>query len=1313
MAEEVKKREPLSLNQRHNRLLQDLSSSVSHSKSIPKPPSSSFPLPPPPEESKAKKLEGRRRLCKASLSRDEDDDVPQFFGIEDFDSPSPSPVQMNPSMEEVEVEGCKLFGGDDDADRENRPTYNGVVFPHSQPYVSENPLKVVKSTSSGITTDFTSQTEEGEGKNKTKHEEQSFSSIADFDSSPLVKKPSKVETEAKTLSRGIGDGETKVALHKFTSSRVADFTSLTDEDSKPLKGKIQGRRHLCKAGEDKNNKTTNDKPNFSVIADFDSPPPMENVVRSNNVGGNEIRDILNDLSSRMEILSIEKRRVPKTIENSSSSVVVDKGKNRSKKEALSKYTALESLSLASNKVDTYVGKENSDDDCVVMSGHRISKDVERRSKSRQGHDNSDELEILDDYGNGTVSGEEASFVLSDPKSTYKLPSKIAKMLYPHQRDGLKWLWSLHCQGKGGILGDDMGLGKTMQICGFLAGLFHSCLTKRVLIVAPKTLLPHWIKELSTVGLSRKTKEYFGTCVKAREYELQYVLQHDGILLTTYDIVRNNTKSLCGNHYFRDWRSEDDIMWDYMILDEPACRNGMGQLWFGFGEYQTRPAYVLARPEPEAGFFKGVVEAWQVEVEENEASDTWSLGWWEGHLIKNPSTQRAKSLLEISSAHRIIISGTPLQNNLKELWALFNFCCPELLGDKAWFKDKYEYAILRGNEKNASNRDKHIGSSVAKNDIESNRRREKEKKDVSQALSPNALLQELRARIQPYFLRRMKNEVFCEDDATSSVKLSKKNEIIVWLRLTSCQRQLYEAFLKSELVLSAFDGSPLAALTTLGRATFDASVPIPQIPLKGDDLESKGAAEDVLEGMDSMLNQEDHGVAEKLAMHIADVTDIIDFEEKSDVSCKISFIISLLDDLIPKGHRVLIFSQTRKMLNLIQESLSSRGYEYLRIDGTTKANDRVTVVNNFQEGNGAPIFLLTSQVGGLGLTLTKADRVIVVDPAWNPSTDNQSVDRAYRIGQEKDVIVYRLMTCGTVEEKIYRKQLLVKSSNWLTTLRTPHSPPTVGFVMLVSSDTCRRNHIGGSTPNLRLTLLSGKALRFKVFKGGLFKSATEHKEQIRYFSQQDLRELFSIPKQGFDISLTQQQLHEEHDCQHTISLKDEINNVKCFNSRDDYLKAHIKFLENLGIAGVSNHSLLFSKTAPAPTVPEEELMRVKQTTVVGGSFSRSSVERNVDGAQYAFNPKDVMLNKKKSYSPNIGSQPTEAEVKERINRLSQMLKNTFMISNLPDKGDKIRKQIVELNLELDKIQMEKRSEKKTVDLDDYDDISGKLKRVLNV
>ncbi|KAK7399357.1 hypothetical protein VNO78_10539 [Psophocarpus tetragonolobus] len=893
---------------------------------------------------------------------------------------------------------------------------------------------------------------------------------------------------------------------KFQEEEEAppDAVHFPPMEEKKTKVKVQGRRRLCKVvHEDAGKSVAVDESKFDELIDLDSPvPARRNTIQiEENRGKNEIRDILNELNSKFELLSVERKPRPKHVEG----LVGGKG------------SCGDEASEFGSAGSSFSPPQESLSDGTMNGGGNIE----------YSDDSVQELDHFEPENDGSIT-------LSGPRSTYELPAKIAKMLYPHQREGLKWLWSLHCLGKGGILGDDMGLGKTMQICGFLAGLFHSRLIRRALVVAPKTLLPHWIKELSAVGLSQKTREYFGTSTKLREYELQYILQDKGVLLTTYDIVRNNSKALRGDNYFDDEESEDGTTWDYMILDE-------------------------------------------------------------GHLIKNPSTQRAKSLLEIPSAHRIIISGTPLQNNLKELWALFNFCCPELLGDNKWFKEKFEKPILRGNDKHASDREKRIGSSVAK---------------------------ELRDCIHPYFLRRLKSEVFSQDDEKTTAKLSQKQEIIVWLRLTSVQRFLYEAFLKSEIVLSAFDGSPLAALTILKK--------ICDHPL----LLTKRAAEDVLEGMDTMLKPEEANVAEKLAMHIADVADADKFKDEQDVSCKISFIMSLLDNLIPDGHRVLIFSQTRKMLNLIQECLLSKSYDFLRIDGTTKAFDRLKIVNEFQEGVGAPIFLLTSQVGGLGLTLTRADRVIVVDPAWNPSMDNQSVDRAYRIGQKKDVLVYRLMTCGTVEEKIYRKQ---------------------------------------------------------VYKGGLFKTATEHKEQIRYFGQQDLRELFSLPKEGFDVSITQRQLNEEHDHQHTI---------------DDSFKAHIEFLKSRGIAGVSHHSLLFSKTAPVRADPEDdEVTRNHGTKYVGTSRS-SSHEHAADNSQFAFNPKDVRVSKKGS-SPSSAGKLTESEIKDKIKRLSQTLSNTAMISKLPDKGLKLQKRLVELNLELVELNREERN---VVDLDDF---TAEFRRVLNV
>ncbi|MCD7450162.1 hypothetical protein HAX54_003943 [Datura stramonium] len=1210
--------QPRSLNQRHNQILINLS--ASHSK-------------PPPDD--MTKLEARRFFNRndafpsfsvtthsdSSPSPDGigNDAVSNFSGIADF---SPDSATFSPSGEAEETVDQLKINNFSVFENDTVPNFSAIAdFSPDSAKSSSFGEKVIDEPKNGIQEELSNPSEYSFDSH--------CSEIGNRDSSSSsgekeIDQPTS-GTKENLLSSKIDDNNSSLSVNMEQSKDVRGNSELSQKGQKDyektsnegeeriMKVKIKGRRRLCKISEDNNDSEEmklkdNEESGLLELADFDSPPPqVKNAVQNEHGGcGNEIRDILNDLSSRLEILSIEKKRAPKPSDLTKKNeipVYQSAGKNeipvyQSAGSSFSLSSGSSSDSTKESRIRGEIHKEcvkeidsgdefendyeskndcvvqkfndtrssvgapkrkevkqmvrksqpvknsisaykfleegdasDSDGDCVVVGDKSAVTQVGRHnSKARHERKCSDDFDSHD-----FVSEEDQTYTLSGPKFNYRLPGKVAKMLYPHQRDGLKWLWSLHCLGKGGILGDDMGLGKTMQICGYLAGLFCSKLIRRVLIVAPKTLLPHWIKELTAVGLSQKTREYFATSAKLRNYELQYVLQDKGILLTTYDIVRNNVKSLCGDQYYED--RDEELTWDYMILDE-------------------------------------------------------------GHLIKNPSTQRAKSLHEIPCAHRIIISGTPLQNNLKELWALFNFCCPGLLGDKQWFKEKYEHLILRGNDKNAYDRDKRIGSAVAK---------------------------ELREHIQPYFLRRLKSEVF-SDDSSTSAKLSKKNEIIVWLKLTNCQRQLYTAFLKSEIVLSAFDSSPLAALTILKK--------ICDHPL----LLTKRAAEEVLEEMDSTSNQDDRAVAERLVMQMANVTDKLDEEVTHDVSCKITFILALLDNLIPGGHNVLIFSQTRKMLNLLQDALISNGFQFMRIDGTTKATDRLKIVNDFQEGRGAPIFLLTSQVGGLGLTLTKADRVIVVDPAWNPSMDNQSVDRAYRIGQTKDVVVYRLMTCGTVEEKIYRKQ---------------------------------------------------------VYKGGLFKTATEHKEQIRYFSQQDLRELFSLPKDGgFDISNTQKQLNEEHDHEHKM---------------EETLKAHVKFLETLGIAGVSSHSLLFSKTAPVLAVQDENEVRIarERMAFAGNSSSHSSVEHDVDASQYAFKPKDVKA-QEKPVPTRIG--PTEAEIKDKIRRLYQIFANKEMISKLPDKGQKIQKQIAELHKELEIIGMEKENKDVIIDLDD---ISGQFHRVVNV
>ncbi|XP_063968551.1 uncharacterized protein LOC135157317 [Lytechinus pictus] len=145
------------------------------------------------------------------------------------------------------------------------------------------------------------------------------------------------------------------------------------------------------------------------------------------------------------------------------------------------------------------------------------------------------------------------------------------------------------------------------------------------------------------------------------------------------------------------------------------------------------------------------------------------------------------------------------------------------------------------------------------------------------------------------------------------------------------------------------------------------------------------------------------------------------------SGKLVFLFKLLENLREEGHRCLVFSRSLKMLNMIEKILRTRRFRWKRLDGSIhNMIEREAIIEDFQQDDSYNLFLLTTQVGDTGLNLTGADRVVIVDPRWNPFTDNKAVDRAYRIGQTKSVIVYRLITCGTIEEKIYRRQVFKKS-----------------------------------------------------------------------------------------------------------------------------------------------------------------------------------------------------------------------------------------------------------------------------------------------
>ncbi|KAI5260483.1 DNA excision repair protein ERCC-6-like [Manis pentadactyla] len=453
---------------------------------------------------------------------------------------------------------------------------------------------------------------------------------------------------------------------------------------------------------------------------------------------------------------------------------------------------------------------------------------------------------------------------------------------------------------------------------------------------------------------------------------------------------------------------------------------------------------------------------------------------EAHKIKTSSTKSAICARAIPASNRILLTGTPIQNNLQELWSLFDFACQgSLLGTSRTFKMEYETPITRAREKDATSGEKALGFKISEN---------------------------LMAIIKPYFLRRSKEEVQRKKSSSPEVRLSegnvdidaicempslsRKNDLIIWIRLVPLQEEIYRKFVSldhiKELLMET--RSPLAELGVLKKLCDHPRL----LSARACHLLNLGAVKFSVQG-------ENEGEDSSDVDHIDQITDDTLMEE----SGKMVFLMDLLKRLREEGHQTLVFSQSRQILNIIECLLRNRHFKILRMDGTiTHLVEREKRINLFQHNKDYSVFLLTTQVGGVGLTLTAATRVVIFDPSWNPATDAQAVDRVYRIGQKENVVVYRLITCGTVEEKIYRRQ---------------------------------------------------------VFKDSLIRQTTgDKKNPFRYFSKQELRELFTV--EDFQNSATQLQLQYLHAAQRRSDKK---------------LDEHIAYLYSLGIAGISDHDLMYT------------------------------------------------------------------------------------------------------------------------------------------
>lgn len=714
---------------------------------------------------------------------------------------------------------------------------------------------------------------------------------------------------------------------------------------------------------------------------------------------------------------------------------------------------------------------------------------------------------------------------------FKLPRAIIDKLYDYQQKGVAWLGRLWQKQSGGILADEMGLGKTVQICALLNGARKAGAT-HALVLLPVTLLDQWAEEARLWCPGWPVYTYYGGSAQ-RALALQGVsLPQGGILLTSYSML-----------------SSTDTLFEISIGEgspSPSKRRG--------GRPPKRARIDEAGADAERGSPKKDAEVCQQQAElppgDTMSKDGDKRAWDivicdEAHRMKNISTLFSRSLRKLRSKCRLLLTGTPVQNALQDMWALMDFAQPGLLGNHATFVKTFSDPIDRGSLRGAS---------------------------PYQVELKNHLAKQLRKIMSPYILRRTKaSSGLLQDGGDDDVwdfggdvvkealagvqaefkPLPNKRETIIWLLPSDEQSAVYTKVLESsEVIRQAANRSalgidvfqaigllkrlcnhPLLILPmakkdswtdVLGEALGSLPVTAPETAddaVNDDAVKPSEAEPEALQGCSNGIQASDDARAGRPAELLVRKLPR-DADSLLAQSSKLRCLALMLPALAARGHRTLVFSQSVKMLDLVQICvLKPHGLRCLRIDGLTDTTTRAEKVRKFQEQRERfQCFLLTTGVGGVGLNLTGADRVIVLDPAWNPAIDAQAVDRAYRIGQERDVHVYRLVTSGLMEDKICRLQ---------------------------------------------------------IFKMGLEKTALENEQQHRYFTAREIRNLFewTDPSEGETRRLLKEKRGNDE------GVDQEANDEAMMAAAEEDGSLESGWLGEWLTAGVSDFSELAARPAP--------------------------------------------------------------------------------------------------------------------------------------
>lgn len=583
----------------------------------------------------------------------------------------------------------------------------------------------------------------------------------------------------------------------------------------------------------------------------------------------------------------------------------------------------------------------------------------------------------------------------------------------YQLEGLEWLKTLWMNGLCGILADEMGLGKTLQALSMIAFFKDNNISGPFLIAAPLSTVRNWIEEFKFWTPTINTVLYHGSKDEREQLRRKRMRMSDQskpdfpVVVTSYEIVMNDKKFLA------------NYQWRYIIVDE-------------------------------------------------------------GHRLKNMNCRLIKELMSYNSANRLLLTGTPLQNNIAELWSLLHFLLPEVFNDLDSFERWFDFSsVLDENDENSK----------------SGKRK-------------NNLVSTMHAILKPFLLRRIKTDV--------EASLPKKREYILYAPLTAEQKDLYREIISGtsrsyleEKAAERIEARSLSRPSSLKRKANDSGRSTPAKSLKATRASTPASVASVastgstrargrkaargtnykdvtdrefnsklrrIENGDGAVNvnspehddtsspgldsdeEEELQRAQTLKLAKKEISSkklqnpimqarlacnsphnfywpwgaltaaeedsgnypVVD-ESLISASGKLLLLDTLLPRLFKLGHKVLIFSQFKTTLDILETYASQlRDWRTCRIDGSVSQDERYEQITAFNTDKSYQLFLLSTRAGGQGINLTAADTVVLFDSDWNPQQDLQAMDRAHRIGQTRPVIVYRLATRGTVEETLLLK-----------------------------------------------------------------------------------------------------------------------------------------------------------------------------------------------------------------------------------------------------------------------------------------------------